>query len=488
MGPSTTGNVVQHHAGALNIDACRLSYSSENDKTPVVGKGSFQPEPGIGAEFPHHKEGWGAWQVNHQGRWPANILLRHRSGCRAVGTNTVPGYTINRWSDGAKPFGGGAGHPYESQVQPEETFVLWDCAPDCPVLVMDEQSGTSVSSGGRIANISKGQRIYGGGRGLGVDLPPEAVRGDPGYGDIGGASRYFKQVQENDMAKIPEELWDYLKTLIAPPAECEPVLIIESDLDAIDFTQFDDQSVHGMITMGNPEKYLAEIDRVLRPGAHLLLISSEEEPTGHSGACAVEEFGYEIRDAIAVLDTPGEFHYVAKAASAERNAGIELKENATGRLVQNDHPTVKAIGVMEALLADVPQDAVVCDPFMGSGTTGIACRRTGHSFIGIEQDAEYLKIADQRIHYWDRAFAAWNGADIESEAALDEDESPMSVADLFGFANEEDGELVGGCPVCEERDEEIEIKEKGKRMEVCSECAKDRDRVRAFLEVHPEWD
>lgn len=49
----------------------------------------------------------------------------------------------------------------------------------------------SRSSGGRTANISGGQRVYGGGRGLGQDLDPDSVRGDPGFGDVGGASRFF---------------------------------------------------------------------------------------------------------------------------------------------------------------------------------------------------------------------------------------------------------------------------------------------------------
>jgi DNA modification methylase len=40
---------------------------------------------------------------------------------------------------------------------------------------------------------------------------------------------------------------------------------------------------------------------------------------------------------------------------------------------------------------------VVLDPFMGSGTTGIACANLGRKFIGIEQDETYFKIAQQRI-------------------------------------------------------------------------------------------
>lgn len=39
----------------------------------------------------------------------------------------------------------------------------------------------------------------------------------------------------------------------------------------------------------------------------------------------------------------------------------------------------------------------ICDPFMGSGTTGVACARDGRSFIGIERDPEYFEIACRRI-------------------------------------------------------------------------------------------
>jgi DNA modification methylase len=43
------------------------------------------------------------------------------------------------------------------------------------------------------------------------------------------------------------------------------------------------------------------------------------------------------------------------------------------------------------------EGGTVLDPFMGSGTTGIACIRTGRKFIGIERDARYFEIAKQRL-------------------------------------------------------------------------------------------
>jgi DNA modification methylase len=63
------------------------------------------------------------------------------------------------------------------------------------------------------------------------------------------------------------------------------------------------------------------------------------------------------------------------------------------------HPTQKPIRVMEWSLeqARVPLGATVLDPYMGSGTTGIACIRTGRKFIGIERDPVHFATAEQRI-------------------------------------------------------------------------------------------
>ena len=108
------------------------------------------------------------------------------------------------------------------------------------------------------------------------------------------------------------------------------------------------------------------------------------------------------------------FFYTAKASKSERDAwcvGMERRPRPTmgsgigGQPDQqvannrNHHPTVKPIAIMEYLckLASRP-GAVVLDPFMGSGTTGIACKQLNREFIGIERDPEYFKIAETRIN------------------------------------------------------------------------------------------
>jgi DNA modification methylase len=64
--------------------------------------------------------------------------------------------------------------------------------------------------------------------------------------------------------------------------------------------------------------------------------------------------------------------------------------------VEHGHPTSKPLPLMLWCLSHV-QGALVLDPFMGSGTTGVACVKTGRSFIGIEQHEPYFHIACERI-------------------------------------------------------------------------------------------
>lgn len=61
------------------------------------------------------------------------------------------------------------------------------------------------------------------------------------------------------------------------------------------------------------------------------------------------------------------------------------------------HPTQKPVPLMEWCLDQMGSAATVIDPFMGSGTTGIACTRRARSFVGIEIDGGYFDIACRRI-------------------------------------------------------------------------------------------
>lgn len=62
------------------------------------------------------------------------------------------------------------------------------------------------------------------------------------------------------------------------------------------------------------------------------------------------------------------------------------------------HPTQKPLGVMEWCLGHLPPTArTICDPFMGSATTGVACVKRGLPFIGIEREPAHFETAVRRI-------------------------------------------------------------------------------------------
>jgi site-specific DNA-methyltransferase (adenine-specific) len=115
-----------------------------------------------------------------------------------------------------------------------------------------------------------------------------------------------------------------------------------------------------------------------------------EQPLGRYPANIIfdEEVG-EILDEQNGIDVNGvsRFFYCAKVSKKERGEG-------------NIHPTVKPLKLMEYLctMTKTPTGGKVLDPFMGSGTTGIACKNTGRDFIGIELDKTYYDIANKRIH------------------------------------------------------------------------------------------
>lgn len=60
------------------------------------------------------------------------------------------------------------------------------------------------------------------------------------------------------------------------------------------------------------------------------------------------------------------------------------------------HPTQKPVAVMERMVRNHDCQTIL-DPFMGSGTTGVACARLGRKFIGIEREPKYFEIAKRRI-------------------------------------------------------------------------------------------
>jgi len=86
------------------------------------------------------------------------------------------------------------------------------------------------------------------------------------------------------------------------------------------------------------------------------------------------------------------YFYCAKTSKDERKSGLG------GEIKANTHPTVKPVELMRYLVRLVtPKGGLVLDPFMGSGSTGMAAREEDFQFVGIERELEYYEIAKARI-------------------------------------------------------------------------------------------
>jgi len=251
-GLSIAENVLKWGTGGINIDGCRL----ETKPRTTHKDGSYRLESTVNANIKGFKS---IKQEIPSGRFPANIILTHHPECEC------------------------------NQSEEEED---WNCHPDCPIKVLDEQSGITKSQRSERGNIID-NNVYG--------KYKEQEDTLIGHSDKGGASRFF---------------------YVAKASKSER----NKGLDG-----FEKKKSGGMIGTNNQS----------------LLTGSGN-----------------IRD----------------------------------NMAKNFHPTVKPIKLMQYLVRMVtPPNGIVLDPFCGSGTTGVACKLEGFDFVGLEQDAEYCKIAEARI-------------------------------------------------------------------------------------------
>ena len=109
------------------------------------------------------------------------------------------------------------------------------------------------------------------------------------------------------------------------------------------------------------------------------------------------------RHAAASRSSNGGFnHWSPILVYGNRKIGVDVYETMFGKTVNEnngiEHPSPKPIELYKWILEVVtnPGDLIL-DPFMGSGTTGVACVQTGRRFIGIEIDPKYYAIAEKRI-------------------------------------------------------------------------------------------
>jgi DNA modification methylase len=184
----------------LNVDACRISVGGEITDRPSLSTNKhdgyrrpWNEDPGARADCEARRE------LAHDarqslGRWPASLCLSHHPACRQVGTKRVKGTSgVNHIGEGGqfgtKIYGDAGGRTAESpRGYGLETVAAWECHADCPVAGLDAMSGDRPTPATYQRNV------------IGHSSPQPMDRANGkvdnrdtviGYGDSGGASRFF---------------------------------------------------------------------------------------------------------------------------------------------------------------------------------------------------------------------------------------------------------------------------------------------------------
>ena len=94
----------------------------------------------------------------------------------------------------------------------------------------------------------------------------------------------------------------------------------------------------------------------------------------------------------------GKFEQIISGGQTDRYPRSVYKHNVVNSQHGIEHPTQKPDGLLEMLINTYTNEGeTVLDNCMGSGTTGVACKKTGRHFIGIEKDEKYFEIAVSRV-------------------------------------------------------------------------------------------
>jgi len=175
-------NAEKHGTGGINIDGCRIGVTKgwlcSRNHTPGFMAG------GMTGIFQDANQ-----DVNRSlGRWPANLILEHKLGCRCLGDKVVlrgggtPQTKVFKPSPTLFAFGPRPSYTPYGNGDGTKTVSAWECEPGCPVAEMNKQSGYGGNSFRTSRNHQGGVLGWRAGNGLGFD-------------DEGFASRFFHQVQ-----------------------------------------------------------------------------------------------------------------------------------------------------------------------------------------------------------------------------------------------------------------------------------------------------
>jgi len=355
-------NFIKWGVGGINIDECRVGsetiksnsyYNLENEVTFKMGRIKSKDDYEGGT---------------HEGRFPANLILECTCDEVIKGENGEIKKSEFKYIDTSELYG--KFNNIRTTTYTDKGDIHTN--PECPCRLLDDQSGNSKSP----KKVIRGGKTF---HGQNYNINNECQ----GYSDSGGASRFFY------VAKTSKEEQNMNNIHTNPECPCRLL---------------DEQS--GFLKSGDGKKGINKINR-----------------NGETDGVCKMDMG-KSNEAIHYGDSGGasRFFYVAKTSKAERNMGLDNFEDKVsvfpglnsfdnegnrlrtdGSIIpplvsKNNHPTVKPVNLMYYLCKLVtPKGGVILDPYMGSGSTGIAALLGEYTFIGCEMEVDYFEIARTRI-------------------------------------------------------------------------------------------
>ena len=221
-GLSIAENILKWGVGGINIDGCRVG----TEEIEINGSGKKWRKNG--SEIEYVKE---PTRIINQGRFPANIILTHHEDCECKGTKKVKSdgnFPKTQNTESWKMASKGKALTPENDYADEngnETIENWDCHEDCPIRILDEQSGISKTGDIKPYKSKSKGTIYGNGKGYYTETRTADFKGDKG-----GASRFFyvakasksernKGLNDSNFHPTvkPIKLMQYLVKMITPP-------------------------------------------------------------------------------------------------------------------------------------------------------------------------------------------------------------------------------------------------------------------------------
>jgi len=373
-------NALTHGVAGMWIDGGRISPDGEY----LRGSSNYDTKVQGDVYGWARSEKYVRCAPNKDGRWPANVILDETSAQMLDQQTGIQkgGFVRNR-TDGARPFeNDGKDTGYETVAE-----------------ISEPDGGSSrffkvVKNGFSMYNTEiKGESC-------GNTLENQKVAGMLN-GVMREVERYIQNVEQFLIGKkktenFQKDMKSIISTLIKQMIELKTYNVYLEE--NIDYYMEESEKITRLLMKLSTEnaKDVENIKNLIVFKNELIalirdIVNNANETIFENGEQIIESTGINITENTERENLINRFFYVAKASKKERNAGLDNGKNT--------HPTVKPLALMEYLceLTRTPTGGIVLDPFMGSGTTGMACVNTDRDFIGIELEEEHFEIAKRRI-------------------------------------------------------------------------------------------